>query len=236
MMDKFYPLILHFDDVYLYQRRLRATGREIDLRGMSGIRYLCPIERLEILDARIPYHKRAITFLGSGDFHYVTYILLRRIDEPFNLLLLDNHLDIKETFNGFISCGSWLKNAFDIEYLRYIFYIGSGITDGYDRIIRVSSNLEQLSLAVRTGIPLYISIDKDVLSTSSVETNWDQGYLDIDELLKILSSIPTSIIIGIDVCGEPRPNPFDPIIKKNEEVNLKIISLFYEKKDKRIIA
>jgi hypothetical protein len=236
MMDKFYPLILHFDDVYLYQRRLRAIGREIDLRGMSGIRYLCPLERIEILDARIPYYKKAITFLGSGDFHYITYILLRRIDEPFNLLLLDNHLDIKETFSGFISCGSWLKNTLEIETLRYVFYIGSGITDGYDRIIKVDSNLEQLSLALRTGIPLYISIDKDVLNNSSVETNWDQGYLDLDELLEILSSIPISIIIGVDVCGEPRPNPFDSIVRKSEEVNLRLISLFYGRKDKRIIA
>src|SRR4051812_2558794 len=35
----------------------------------------------------------ALSFIGSGDFHHVSLALLRRLREPFNLLILDNHPD-----------------------------------------------------------------------------------------------------------------------------------------------
>lgn len=235
-MERLKPLVLHFDDVYLYQRRLRSIGEEIDLRGIGGIRYLCPLERLEELDRKIPSYEKSIVFIGSGDFHYITYLLLRRIKEPFNLLLIDNHLDIKETFDGFISCGSWLRSILSDEYLKHVFYLGSDITDGFRKIIKINGDFEELLLLIRMKIPFYISIDKDILSKSTVETNWEQGYLNLEELFKILSYIPIDNIIGIDVCGEPRPNPFDPNLKKSEEINLKIISIFYDAGDRRILA
>lgn len=235
-MGNIQPLILHFDDIYFYQKTLRYTGREVDLRGMSGVRYLCSIERLHELGDKIPNYKGSITFIGSGDFHYVTYIFLQRINEYFNLLLIDNHLDIRETFDGFISCGSWLKDALNLKYLRYVFYIGPDTIGSSNRIIRLDGDLKQLSLLNRVGSPIYISVDKDIISSSFLETNWEQGYLSVDDLLEILSCISASNIIGIDICGEPRPNPFDPSIRKSEEINLRLLNLFYEREDKRILA
>ncbi|MCX7795984.1 MAG: arginase family protein [bacterium] len=229
------PLILHFDDVYLYQRRLRSIGEELDLREVEGIRYLCPLEKLEELDRRIPRYRSSIAFIGSGDFHYITYLFLRRIREPFNLLLIDNHLDINGTFDGFISCGSWLKDALNNRHLRYVFYIGPYVNNS-KRIIRVGKDLEELSLSVRMGIPFYISIDKDILDSSIIETNWEQGHLTLEELFRILSYIPIDRIIGIDICGEPRPDPFSPYLKKSEEINLKIVDIFFRRKDRRILA
>src|SRR6516164_7841929 len=35
----------------------------------------------------------AITLYGSGDFHHVSLALLRRIQQPFNLLVVDKHPD-----------------------------------------------------------------------------------------------------------------------------------------------
>ncbi|MGC8971651.1 MAG: hypothetical protein ACP5K2_05570 [bacterium] len=230
------PLILHFDDIYFYQKILRSIGKEVDLRGISGVRYLCSMEKLYELEDKIPNYGKSITFIGSGDFHYVTYILLRRINEYFNLLLIDNHLDIRETFDGFISCGSWLKDALNLKYLGYVFYIGSDTIEGSDRIIRIGENLKQLPFLKKVESPIYISVDKDIINNSFLETNWEQGCLSVDNLLEILSYISAFNIIGIDICGEPRPNPFDPSIRRSEEINLKLINLFYEKEDKRILA
>ncbi len=235
-MERLKPLILHFDDVYFYQNRLRSIGKEIDLREISGIRYLCPIERLEEIDRKIPKYRSFITFIGSGDFHYITYLLLRRIREPFNLLVIDNHLDMKETFDGFISCGSWLRNVLNNTYLRYVFYLSLEFIDDSDRVIKVGKDLEELSLYIKMGIPFYISIDKDILNNSIIETNWEQGHLSLDELYKILLHIAIDNILGIDICGEPKPDPFNPYIKKSEEINLKIVSMFLERKDRRIPA
>lgn len=229
-------LVLHFDDVYLYQRMLRSIGDEIDLRGIDGIRYLCPLERLEELDIKIPRYERTVAFLGSGDFHYITYLFLRRIKVPFNLLIIDNHLDIRKTFDGFISCGSWLRDALSIDYLRSVFYLGPDISDNSRRIVKVREGLEELLLSTKVGLPFYISIDKDALSESVIETNWEQGCLTLEDIFRALSYIPPDNIIGMDICGEPRPNPFNPHLKKSEEINIKIISILYERKDKRILA
>ena len=51
--------------------------------------------------------------------------------------------------------------------------------------------------------PVYISVDKDVLNPQSAVTNWDQGFLTLNELEHLLSIIlKHEKIIGIDICGE----------------------------------
>ena len=49
--------------------------------------------------------------------------------------------------------------------------------------------------------PVYLSIDKDVLSAEDVRTNWDQGVLRLDELLGALDLLQGRLI-GADVVGE----------------------------------
>lgn len=51
--------------------------------------------------------------------------------------------------------------------------------------------------------PLYISIDKDALSTDYAATNWDQGSLTLEHMKTIISAFAQSRkIIGVDICGE----------------------------------
>ena len=50
---------------------------------------------------------------------------------------------------------------------------------------------------------LYISIDKDALSSSHAVTNWDQGSLTLDALKDCITALTTGRkILGIDICGE----------------------------------
>lgn len=49
--------------------------------------------------------------------------------------------------------------------------------------------------------PIYLSIDKDVLSENVVHTNWDQGQLQTYHLLDTISAIKQRII-GSDITGE----------------------------------
>lgn len=226
-------LILHFDDVYLYQYRLRSLGVEVDLRDLGGIRYLCSKRRLSLLEDKILPYNSFITFIGSGDFHYITYLFLRKIDTPFNLLLIDRHLDYRKTFDGFISCGSWLRDAVRLRYLKNVFYLGPDGIELEDKVIRFDRRFFRHS---NRDLPFYISIDKDILDASYLETNWDQGDLTIEELLDTISSIPTDRIIGIDICGEPSFNPFNPEIKRSEEINLEILRVIKNGRYKRSLA
>ena len=78
---------------------------------------------------------------------------------------------------------------------------------------------------------IYISIDKDVLNTDNVVTNWDQGMMDISTLTSILEHIlKNKQAEGVDICGEERVNPaqilhpeFQTMIHKNEHANVQIL-------------
>ena len=55
-------------------------------------------------------------------------------------------------------------------------------------------------------LPLYISIDKDILSESEGKTNWDQGNVASNQVLHFIDAYmqqtPDKTLIGVDVCGE----------------------------------
>ena len=95
------------------------------------IRLACPFGQFDrfsgslgdALSADDPY----VTFYGSGDFHHVTLALLRRIREPFNLLVLDKHPDWMRGI-PFLHCGTWLRHALRLPHLRRVFHCG-GETD-----------------------------------------------------------------------------------------------------------
>ncbi|MGH7227551.1 MAG: hypothetical protein ACRELF_30435 [Gemmataceae bacterium] len=56
--------------------------------------------------------------------------------------------------------------------------------------------------------PLYISLDKDVLTASEAMTNWDSGYLTVPEVLAILEAFANAAggaLRGMDVVGDWSP-------------------------------
>lgn len=58
-------------------------------------------------------------------------------------------------------------------------------------------------------LPVYISIDKDVLSRKVLRTNWDQGIMTEAEFrheLNRFTTDPEIHILGADICGEPAYN------------------------------
>ncbi|MFO1504590.1 MAG: hypothetical protein U1F39_12360 [Steroidobacteraceae bacterium] len=53
----------------------------------------------------------------------------------------------------------------------------------------------------QAGVPVYLSIDKDVLSPSLVTCNWDQGCFDESHVHAVLSALQGRVI-GCDITGE----------------------------------
>lgn len=73
--------------------------------------------------------------------------------------------------------------------------------------------------------PYYLSIDKDVLSKSELETDWDQGNLSLIDLTYACKKFfNISYPIGIDICGEPAK---EGSLSQGKEINEKLISFFY---------
>ncbi|MFQ9451885.1 MAG: arginase [Coprococcus sp.] len=108
---------------------------------------------------------------------------------------------------------------------------------------------------IRTDLPLYISIDKDVLGTEYTETNWSQGDMSIGGLEHLLGvflggqgeekntdacrnderyagGIRHSRILGVDVCGEVQTDISVPEYleaeEKNEKVNIELFRFISE--------
>ncbi|MGI9861426.1 hypothetical protein SDD30_08590 [Moorella naiadis] len=77
------------------------------------------------IDGRIR-GRRGIFFLGSGDYHYVAYLLLQHITRPFTLVLFDNHADLLPApASDLLACGSWVNRALELPNLKKALIIGA---------------------------------------------------------------------------------------------------------------
>lgn len=64
-----------------------------------------------------------IVFVGSGDFHHLTYAFLQRVEEPLTVIHFDNHPDWVR-FPRTVNCGSWVNRALELEHVRRVVTIG----------------------------------------------------------------------------------------------------------------
>lgn len=135
---------------------------------------------------------KAIHLIGTGDYHYITLFWLERIDEPFSLILFDNHPDDQPAaFGGILSCGSWVGEARALPFCKEEIWI------------RTAEDLRgAVAQSGADGLPVYLSIDLDVLSPAFAHTDWDQGKMALDELCEALTLLASSRrILGADICG-----------------------------------
>ena len=87
-MNKLPIIVLDFSGVYDFEAF--ASSRNIicvDCKDLKGVDCYCDEEGREKLHRRLaPYPSKAIHFLDSGDFHYLTEYWVSRLQEPFSLI------------------------------------------------------------------------------------------------------------------------------------------------------
>jgi len=91
-----------------------------------------------------------LTFLGSGDFHHVSLALVRRLREPFNLLVIDKHPDWMCGV-PFLHCGTWLRHASLLPLARRVFHVGGELD--FDNSYRWMAPWRQLRNGQITVLP-----------------------------------------------------------------------------------
>ncbi len=224
--------LFHFSGIYEYQEdlteRLLECGpfRYADLRKMSGVNGYCSKEAEEELKGLIrPIGPEGIHFLDNGNFHYVSKFFLENIGEPFELIVFDHHTDMQPA--GLIpclSCGNWvLESIADAEKgknrLNRVYLAGPPDPGEFGDL----SDLEK-----EGGLPVYISVDKDVLAEREVRLNWDQGNMSTETLLSRIEEIAAHRrVIGMDICGEPVYNmERGSDVKRSEEINFKLFEVY----------
>ena len=92
------------------------------------------------------------------------------------MILLDNHTDDFDD-SDCLSCGNWVT-ALKRE-------TGCVVNSGSD-----------------SSLPVFLSIDLDVLRPEDFRTNWDQGTMSFEELLETIRRIiSTRRVLAVDICG-----------------------------------
>ena len=269
-------LILDFTHVYCdeYIKDIDRF-RYMDCSDIEETDMYCSKNAYEKIWGRIePYGIQGIHYIDSGNYHYITKIITDHITEPFGLVMYDHHTDMQiPMVPEMMSCGDWAGQALSQnKNLRQLVIVGppesdiEQILESYSgsqsgRLLTFSAEdlhgdlLENKLKLIRTDLPLYISIDKDVLGTEYTETNWSQGDMSIYGLERLLSvflggqgeeknsdacrnderyagDIRHSRILGIDICGEiqtdiPVPEYLEAE-EKNEKVNIELFRFISE--------
>ena len=211
----------------------------LDFTMLSGTNGFCDDAAADEIRRRIAdFPARGLHFLDNGNYHYLTRFWCEKITEDFALVVYDHHVDLrKPVFPGLMSCGSWIRDVLlRNSHCRAVLIIGperaqadiierelqSLIAD--DQPLRSSARVscfteddildgraarELPHILDELRLPVYISIDKDVLSRKVLRTNWDQGIMIEAELHRELDRFTADHeihILGADICGEPAYN------------------------------
>ena len=209
--------------------RTLASPQTVDLSSLEGTNCYCDAAAAEAIRAAVrDLPAAALHWCDTGDYHYLSRFWLEKAaaelgDEPFALVLFDHHPDMQEAaFGDVLSCGGWARDAFTgIPNLTQVLVVGINpdleieILDlVFDGVLAVTSEdlrhtgnglsqdvLEMFSL-LEPHIPVYISIDKDVLTKDYARTNWDQGCMTLVQLeAAVRCAAAGHRLLGADICG-----------------------------------
>lgn len=138
--------ILNFDNSLIRQTQLleRFSPNIIDLTKIG------PASRLwadlksttEIKKFLNPQERNTITFLGSGDFHHISSLLIEQFSEPLSVIVFDFHPDW-DILPPRLGCGSWVSNILRRKNIEKVILLGVS-SDDISNIWVQTGNLNSL--------------------------------------------------------------------------------------------
>ena len=152
-------------------------------------------------------------------------------------------------FGGLLSCGGWIAAALEeLTNLRQVILIGPD-ENAYSQVDeRLRKKVVFLSretlltmeeeeicgflkkVMMDSELPVYLSVDKDVLGSKEVSTAWSQGDM---KLTTLLAGVKTMLecgksnedrFLGVDICGEADVNGIHDN-DGNDRANLQLLKL-----------
>lgn len=234
-MNRYRNYILDFNHIYEDMGKRDDIVR-LDCSAISETRLYCSADAQKELAGIIRKNGiSGIHFFDSGDYHYLSKLTTDCIREPFILILIDHHTDMQaDDLGQLLSCGNWARKVlFQNAMLRKIVLVGQeqGTLDALDlaggrKVMGISyeevkrGDAAKRLAALPQEVPVYLSVDKDVLSNRYALTNWDQGEMTMYMLENLIRHITGRFdVIGVDICGE-FPDEYDmPQFIHAERVN-----------------
>ena len=218
-------VIMNFSGIYKNQNFYKNYAEEIfwtELSDLSGCNCYCDAEASDRIRKEIQaFTGNGIHFIDSGNYHYMTRLWLEKLQIPFRLLVFDNHTDMQPpAFGGLLSCGGWIVASLEeLPLLQEVILVGPDEEaytqvepDLQQKVLFLSrEKLSTMTAEEKEGffnnlsedLPLYVSVDKDVLCKGDASTTWSQGDMHLSELMSFLELVlERQNILGMDVCGE----------------------------------
>ena len=219
-------VIMNFSGIYKYQNFYKNYAEEeivwTELSDLSGCNCYCDAEASDRIRKEIQaFTGKGLHFIDSGNYHYMTRLWLEKLQIPFRLLVFDNHTDMQPpAFGGLLSCGGWIAASLEeLPLLQEVILVGPDEEaytqvepDLQQKVLFLSrEKLSTMTTEEKEGffnnlsedLPLYVSVDKDVLCKGDASTTWSQGDMHLSELMSFLELVlERQNILGMDVCGE----------------------------------
>ena len=174
-----------------FMQELRGHARYMDCAGIPGTDCYCDDEAVEAIRGQIAKaginSAEGIHFFDNGNYHYMSKIWTDMVQEPFSLVIFDHHPDMQAPkFGGILSCGGWVLAAREGLPLLKADYLNTADIPG--------------------GLPVYLSIDLDVMPPQFARTDWSQGVHSLEQVLEILQAVFSQTeVVAVDVCGGITP-------------------------------
>lgn len=219
-------VIMNFSGIYKNQNFYKNYAEEeifwTELSDLSGCNCYCDAEASDRIRKEIQaFTGKGLHFIDSGNYHHMTRLWLEKLQIPFRLLVFDNHTDMQPpAFGGLLSCGGWIVASLEeLPLLQEVILVGPDEEaytqvepDLQQKVLFLSrEKLSTMTAEEKEGffnnlsedLPLYVSVDKDVLCKGDASTTWSQGDMHLSELMSFLELIlERQNILGMDVCGE----------------------------------
>lgn len=124
--------ILNFDESVTRQTEfIRAVNAEVvpflDI-GPSTRLWVNKDQATTIRGRLDPAKKHSITFIGSGDYHHISALLLEQFTEPFSLVVFDRHPDW-DRLPPRGGCGAWVSRALENPLVEHVLLVGNAPDD-----------------------------------------------------------------------------------------------------------
>ena len=222
---------MNFSGIYKQQQfwqtgEIQRNISWVEVQELPGSNCYCDGDAMETLRQKLEeFDADGIHFIDSGNYHYMSRIWLEKLNTPFRLVVFDNHTDMQPpAFGGLLSCeDGWRRPLRNFHCLKKCSWS--------DRIRRLLTRqnrclqekvrflsrerLREMTMEEKVlffeelsvDLPVYLSVDKDVLCAEDASTTWSQGDMTLEELGQFVAILlEKQDILGMDVCGECDPD------------------------------
>jgi arginase family enzyme len=152
------------------------------------IRFGCRMSALRRLESELEPALRAdppVVFMGSGDYHHVSYLLIERmhrLGERIQIVVFDNHPDNMRYPFG-IHCGSWVWHVSRLPFVARVHVAGITSPD-VEGIHAIENHLAPL----RSGRVVYWCVQRNLAALRMFGARGLRSFPSVPEMLTALGA------------------------------------------------